>query len=68
MDLLLMVAGLIATCIIAFLLMKRLTHSAERLSVLREEMARNDERLREQMQQLAALQNAQAEPDKNSEK
>ena len=66
LNLLLMAGVLVGACIIAVMLMNRLTHSAKRLSVLHDEMARNEEQLNEQLQKLAALQEAPA-LEKNSE-
>ena len=63
---LLLIGILVGACIIAALLVNRLLHSAQRLSVLRDEMTRNDESLQEQVKRLAAMQDAQM-PDKTSE-
>jgi hypothetical protein len=66
LSLLLMAGVLVAVCVIAFMLMNRLMHSAQRLNALRDEMTRNDDLLQEQVKRLAALQDAQAS-DKTSE-
>ena len=72
LNLLLMAGVLLVACIIALVLMNRLMHSAQRLNVLRDELARNDEILNEQVQRLAAAQDTQPEaataaPDETSE-
>ena len=68
LNLLLMVGVLLVACIIAVILMNRLMHSAQRLNTLHDELARNDELLNEQVQRLAAAQDAQSEaaPDETS--